>query len=181
MLRLYPAAAAAVLCLVSSNLVLSGTALAHVTLEADTAPAGSYYKAVLRVPHGCAGSPTTSIRVQIPEGVRQAKPMPKAGWQLAVKKHKLSQPYDWYGTRIDEDVSEIAWTDGNLPDEFYDEFVFRVKLPETEGKVIRFPVIQTCAQGQEKWIEIPAEGQDDDTVENPAPGVKLGKKSGQDD
>ncbi|TXH38129.1 MAG: DUF1775 domain-containing protein [Rhodospirillaceae bacterium] len=176
MFRPYSAVLAATFCLAAP-----GLAFAHVTLETTAAPAGSTYKAILRVPHGCAGSPTTSIRVQIPEGVRQAKPMPKAGWTLTVKKHKLAQPYDWYGTKVEEDVSEIDWSGGNLPDAFYDEFIFRATLPEDEGKTIRFPVIQTCAKGQEKWIEIPANGQDDDSVESPAPGVKLGKKSSQED
>ena len=40
-------------------------AAAHVTLEKRQAPVGSYYKAVFAVPHGCAGSPTVKLRVQI--------------------------------------------------------------------------------------------------------------------
>ena len=55
-------------------------AAAHVTLEKRQAPVGSYYKAVFAVPHGCAGSPTVKLRVQIPEGVIGIKPMPKPGW-----------------------------------------------------------------------------------------------------
>ena len=43
-------------------------ASAHVTLERQEAPVGSSYKAVLRVPHGCDGSPTTAIRVRVPAG-----------------------------------------------------------------------------------------------------------------
>ena len=53
---------------------------AHVTLEKRQAPVGSYYKAVFAVPHGCAGSATVKLRVQIPEGVIGIKPMPKPGW-----------------------------------------------------------------------------------------------------
>ncbi len=176
MTRIRLAATAALFCI-----TLPAAALAHVTLETAEAPAGSFYKAVLRVPHGCAGSATTAIRVQIPDGVKQAKPMPKAGWKLTVKKEKLAEPYDWYGTKISEDVREVEWSGGNLPDSFYDEFVFRAKLPEDEGKVLHFPVIQVCETGQEKWIEIPAAGQDEDSVETPAPSLKLGKKSGNDD
>ena len=72
------AAAAAVLC-------MTGAAKAHVVLESKQAPASSTYKAVLQVGHGCEGSPTKSIRVQIPEGVIAVKPMPKPGWELATK------------------------------------------------------------------------------------------------
>ena len=44
-------------------------ACAHITLERREAPVGASYKAVMRVPHGCDGSPTTAIRVRIPEGI----------------------------------------------------------------------------------------------------------------
>ena len=54
----------------------SAAALAHTSLEVKQAPAGSLYKAVLRVGHGCDGSSTTTLRVQIPEGVIAVKPMP---------------------------------------------------------------------------------------------------------
>src|SRR5690606_31052936 len=72
----------------------SSGALAHVTLETAEAPAGSTYKAVLRVGHGCDGAATTAIRVRIPEGVIAAKPMPKPGWELATKEGEYAQAYD---------------------------------------------------------------------------------------
>ena len=56
--------------------VIAPWAQAHVTLEQKQAPAGSYYKAVVQVTHGCAGSAMTAIRVQIPEGVPTAGQMP---------------------------------------------------------------------------------------------------------
>ena len=37
--------------------------LAHITLEKEEAPAESFYKAVLRVPHGCEGSATVKVRL----------------------------------------------------------------------------------------------------------------------
>ena len=59
------------------TLPLISTALfAHVTLETREARAGMSYKAVLRVPHGCDGSPTLKVRAQIPQGVIAVKPMP---------------------------------------------------------------------------------------------------------
>ena len=57
-------------------------AAAHITLDPPSAPAGSYVRAAFRVPHGCDGAATTGIRVQIPEGFRNVKPMPLAGWTL---------------------------------------------------------------------------------------------------
>ena len=129
-------------------LVVPQTLCAHVTLETQEAEANASYKAVLRVGHGCEGSPTTAIRVQIPEGVIAVKPMPKAGWQVATVKDKYERPYDYFGTELTEGVRQIAWTGGELRDDFYDEFVFVGRLTDFEpGTVLHFPTVQECAGG----------------------------------
>lgn len=158
-----------------------GTAFAHITLETGEAAVGSSYKAVLRVPHGCAGKPTTAVRVQIPEGVIAAKPMPKPGWTLEKTTGRYAKSYEYYGTPTTEGVTAVAWSGGSLPDDEYDEFVLRVFLtPGLEaGSVLHFPIVQECAGGAvERWIEIPAAGQSEDDLELPAPGVKLLEKAG---
>ena len=68
--------------------------------------------------------------MKIPEGVIAVKPMPKPGWQLATAKGKYARAYDYYGTPLTEGVTEIAWTGGELPDDWYDEFVFRGSLAD---------------------------------------------------
>jgi periplasmic copper chaperone A len=144
-------------------LLATSTALAHITLETRQAPVGSTYKAVFRVPHGCKGKPTTAIRVQIPDGVSSAKPQPKAGWTL----DKIQDG---------KAVKEIVWSNGNLPDDEYDEFVLHLYLmsdlkPES---VVYFPVIQECADGAaERWIEIPEAGKSAADYAKPAPGLTL--------
>ncbi|TIV97058.1 MAG: DUF1775 domain-containing protein, partial [Mesorhizobium sp.] len=106
----------------------TSTAFAHITLEIQEAPVGATYKAVLRVPHGCEGKATTALRVQIPEGVISVKPMPKPGWTLQTKKGRYEKSYQLYGETLTTGVKEIDWSGGNLPDDFYDEFVFRASL-----------------------------------------------------
>jgi uncharacterized protein YcnI len=157
------------------TLAATSAALAHVTLEIEEAPANSAYKAVLRVGHGCEGKPTTAIRVRIPEGVIAAKPMPKPGWQLATTKGKYAATYDYFGTPVSEGVTEIGWSGGSLPDEWYDEFTFRARLTGfPPGTVVHFPVVQECAEGEiHRWIEIPAAGKSPDDYEEPAPGVTI--------
>ncbi len=152
------------------------SALAHITLETKEAPVGSIYKAVFRVPHGCAGKPTVGIRVRIPEGVIAVKPQPKPGWTLAKVKGKYEKSYDYYGTSTNEGVKEISWTGGSLPDDEYDEFVARVYLAGDlkPGSMLYFPVVQECADGlTSRWIEIPEAGKKADDYETPAPGIKL--------
>lgn len=153
---------------------LSLPAAAHVTLETQQAVAGSTYKAVLRVGHGCEGTPMHTIRVRVPDGIMDVKPMPKPGWQLSTVKGKLDQPIDdGHGGKITEGVREIAWTGGKLLDEHYDEFVFRGQLPNKPGETIYIPVVQECEKGVHRWIEIPAAGKSARDYKEPAPGVRL--------
>jgi uncharacterized protein YcnI len=160
--------------LAAALVALAAPAFAHVTLEAGEAPVGSTYKAVLRVPHGCGGEATLTLRVQIPEGMFAVKPMPKAGWTLETVTGPYARSYDNFGTAMSEGVTEVIWK-GELPDAFYDEFVLRGRIAGdlAAGDTLWFPVVQECAGGAERWIEIPAAGQDPDALEYPAPGVRL--------
>jgi uncharacterized protein YcnI len=156
--------------------VLFGTpAAAHVTLEAQEAKVGSSYKAVLRVPHGCEGTATTTIRVKIPEGVIGVKPMPKPGWTLTTVSGKYPKPYDLFHRQLTEGVVEISWSGGKLPDEWYDEFVFQGYLAGDLDPVkpVYFPVVQECEKGVHRWIEIPASGKSPSDYPEPAPALKL--------
>ena len=150
-------------------LFLSMPAFAHVTLEQARAPAGSYYKAVFRVSHGCEGSPTRAITVFLPEGVVGAKPMPKAGWTLESKKEKLPKSYESHGTIVDERVAVISWSGGRLLDSEYDEFAIRMQLPAETG-LRRFRILQQCEQGQTDWSEMPTA---DKAARYPAPTLEV--------
>ena len=100
------------------TLLTAPPAGAHVTLENREATIGSSYKAVFVVPHGCAGSATVKIRVQIPDGVIAVKPMPKAGWNLEAIKGKYATDYSFHGAKLTEGVKEVVWSGGRLPDEY---------------------------------------------------------------
>ncbi len=157
---------------------MAAPAFAHVTLEVGTAPAGSTYKATLRIPHGCAGAATIVVKVQIPEGVIAVKPMPKPGWTLTTTTGAYKQAQDYYGINLTEGVREISWAGGNLPDAWYDEFTFRGYLAKSlhADTTIYVPVVQECEGGKtERWIEIPAAGKSSDDYRFPAPALKIGK------
>jgi len=154
-------------------------AQAHVTLETREAPAGANYKAILRVPHGCNGSPTVALRVKIPEGVVGVKPMPKPGWNIEIKKDKYAKAHQTdEGAKVIEGVTEVDWTGGKIPDGYYDEFVFRAfigaDLPP--GKPVYFPVVQECEKGVNRWIEIPPEGKSSHDFPEPAPALMVTPK-----
>ena len=151
-------------------------ASAHITLENRQATVGAGYKAVFAVPHGCAGSATIKIRVQIPEGVIAVKPMPKPGWDVEVIKGKYAAEYDFHGTKASEGVKEVVWSGGKLADDNYDEFVVSTYLTAAlkPNTMLYFPVVQECEQGVSRWIDIPEEGHGPiHEGKSPAPGVKL--------
>lgn len=145
------------LALAAFGLFATSLAHAHIVLAQPEAPAGSSYRATFKVGHGCDGSPITAITVRLPAGARGAKPMPKAGWLIERRIDKLAEPYTSHGKTITDDVSEVTWRGGLLPEGFYDEFVLQVQLPATPGP-LWFKVKQVCEQGEIDWAEIPAEG-----------------------
>jgi copper(I)-binding protein len=134
-------------------IAFASVASAHVTLESREAKAGSNYKAVLKVGHGCDASATIKVRAVIPEGVIGVKPIET--------------------TRGSEGVKEIVWT-GKLLDENYDEFVFSSQLtPDLKPGPLYFPVTQICEKGEIVWKEIPAAGQDAHALKAPAPALMI--------
>jgi len=160
------------------GLVLAASAAsAHVTVQPNEAVAGGYFQAAFSVAHGCDGRATVAVRVKLPDGVLSVKPQMKPGWSVEVKTRKLEGNLPaLHGKTITETVDEVAWRGGPLPDNLYDTFGLMMKLPDTPGKPLYFPVVQECEQGVHRWIEIPATGQNRDDLREPAPVVRLKPK-----
>ncbi len=149
------------------------TASAHATLEQAEATPGAY-KAVLRIPHGCDGQPTNAVRIDLPEGFISAKPMPKAGWDLATETGPYAESYSNHGREVTEGVTSVTWSGGSLEDGHYDEFVVMGTLSGVEaGDVLAFAATQTCATDEVAWTEIPAEGEDPHALDYPAPTLTI--------
>ncbi|MFI0395323.1 YcnI family copper-binding membrane protein [Paracoccus jiaweipingae] len=149
-----------------------GPAFAHATLEQPEAEAGTYYKAILRVPHGCDGQATKEVRITLPDGIYAVKPMPKAGWTLETVRGDYAKPYDNHGKIEAQGVREVIWR-GELADDHYDEFVLRGKIGAdvADGTVLAFPTVQTCDNGTAEWTQIAQPGQD--RPDHPAPTVLI--------
>ena len=144
-----------------SAMVCASAAWAHIVLAEPQAVAGSYYKATLRVGHGCNGSATQELVVQVPAGFQGAKPQPKAGWRIDTRKAKLAQPYTTHGHTVTDDVVELRWRamdkEAALPDDQFDEFAFMGRLPDQAGP-LWVKVLQMCETGHNDWSDIPAKG-----------------------
>ncbi|MES2386251.1 MAG: YcnI family protein [Pseudomonadota bacterium] len=158
-------------------LAWAAPAFSHIVLENKNAPAGSHYKAVFVVGHGCQGSPTTGVAVQIPAGFLGSKPYPKPGWTVSTQLGKLAKPHDSHGRQVTEDVTLVSWQaagkDAALPDAFSDEFVLRGKTPEAAGP-LWFKVLQTCENGRNDWSDIPASGLSTHGLKFPAVLLQVG-------
>ncbi len=161
---------------------LGGPASAHVIVSASTTAAGAYSVLTFSVPHGCAGSATTSISISIPEEIAAVTPTRNALWTVEKKTEELADPVtDEDGNTITERDAEVVYTALEpLPDGYRDAFELSLQLPDSEGTTLAFPVIQTCEEGETAWTEVPAADQDADAFKHPAPTITLTAATGGD-
>lgn len=143
--------ASTLLCLPALAIVFPASA--HVGLLQPVADAGSAYQAVLRVGHGCDGSPTTALSVQLPAGFDNPQPQAKAGWTLERRSN------------------EIIWTAASkqaaLASSAKGDFVIGGKLPARPGP-LWFKLQQVCEQGRTDWSQLPATGTSTQGLKTPA-------------
>lgn len=156
-------------------LLLVAPASAHVTATPSTTAAGSYTVATFSVGHGCEGSPTTRIEIQVPESVLSVTPTRNPFYEVEKTMAQLDEPVaDAHGNEVTERVASIVYTaDTPLPEGQRDTFELSFQIPDAEGEMLTFPTVQTCEQGETGWVEVPAEGQDADELESPAPGFEI--------
>lgn len=162
-------------------LASAGVASAHVGIIEDEVEAGSTALITFEFSHGCEGSPTTEIRIQMPENLPTVSPTINANWDVSKTMEALDAPIEGgHGEQITERVAEVVYTAKTpVADGYRDVFVLSVAIPEdAAGTTLFFPTIQTCEAGETAWIEIPAEGQDHDDLESPAPGVAVVEGTG---
>ena len=150
---------------------------AHVTLDPREAPSDTTVRIAVRVPHGCEGAATTAIRLQIPPGIRGAKPAPKPGWtletvQAAEASTSPAAVTSGGGHGSSPALREVAWRGGPLPDDFYDEFIILFRTPAAPGETVYFPIVQECEGGRvSRWIERSQPGGGEPRM--PAPGLRI--------
>lgn len=149
-------------------LAAPSAASAHIVMSPNEAAAGGYYAGAFRVSHGCAGSATTVLRMEIPPALTTVRPQLKPGWTIAIERRPLAQPVRQEdGRMLTQGVAAITWR-GRLEDAYFDTFGLSMKLPAAAGP-LHFPVVQTCEQGETRWTERAAEGAAWNSVPHPAP------------
>ena len=139
---------------------LAFPATAHVALQNMEGHAGYQEYVTIVVPHGCGASPTTQVRVKIPEGIMIVAPEQKAGWVTAIIRRKLAEPtIGEGGAKVTEVIDEVSWSNGNLPIDQLGLFTLLVRTPDTPGRVLFFKTIQKCVAGETKWVDTIPQGE----------------------
>jgi hypothetical protein len=113
-------------------------AFAHVTLVAGNAAPGATYEAQFKVGHGCSGSPTTGLRIEIPPSVTGVEALAVAGWTIASEKDASGR------------ITAVRYAGGTLAADKPGLFSVRLHLPKAPGP-LSFAVHQACATGAEDW------------------------------
>ena len=130
---------------------------AHIDPDPAEAQAGSNLTVGFTVEHGCDGSPTVQLDMRLPDGVTDAVPEPREGWDESID-------------TVDGDTI-VTFVGGPLADDVVGTFSVSMTLPPTPDATIHFPFVQRCEVGEIRWIGIPAEP--DDELDEPAPAMTL--------
>lgn len=146
-------------------------ASAHVHVDPGTVSAGSTETLTFAFSHGCDGSPTTALVIDIPDGVGNVTPVVQGGWTIAREAGDDGVP------------TRVTFTAGSpIEDHLKATVSMDVLFDETAAEsTLAFPVVQQCAEGETAWTEVAEEGQNEDDLEAPAPVVVVGEVAAEGD
>jgi uncharacterized protein YcnI len=139
-------------------------ASAHVHVTPEEASANASTRLAFSFSHGCDGSPTTALTVQIPEGVDGVTPVLDGAWSI---ERELGD--DGIPTRVT--YTAMTPVEDGLSASVSMDVIFASSVAESD---VAFPVLQTCATGQTDWAEVAEDGQDPHDLDAPAPVVAVG-------
>lgn len=139
-------------------------ASAHVHVDPGEVSAGSTETLTFAFSHGCDGSPTTGLVIDIPDGVGNVTPVVQGGWTVSRETGDDGVP-----TR----VTFISQTP--VEDHLKATVAMDVLFDESAAdSSIAFPVTQTCVDGEIGWTQVADDGESVDDLDAPAPVVSVG-------
>jgi len=140
-------------------------ASAHVTVTPSGTAAGSYTVLTFAFSHGCEGSPTTAIAIDIPESIASVSPT-------------LNPNYTIEKVADGDRTAQVVYTAITpMQDGYRDTIELSLQLPEdAAGETLAFPVLQTCEVGETNWNQVAEEGEEE--PESPAPVIVVTEATG---
>jgi uncharacterized protein YcnI len=110
-------------------------ASAHVSLASGPGYANTTQEVTFGVGHGCEGSDTFSIQIDIPEGVTSVRAVPTSFGAVSVQKNTAGVVTSVTFTKTEP----VLATDDN-----YYKLSLRIKVPNAPFTTVYFPTHQTC-------------------------------------
>jgi uncharacterized protein YcnI len=147
---------------------LTGVARAHVSIASGPGFANTTQEITFGVGHGCAGSDTYKVRVEIPTDVLSVRPMRSDFGKVSVEK-------DAAGT-----ITAVSWqkadADALDADLAYYKLVIRLKVPNKPFTTYFFKSQQTCramdgTTSTVGWTMLPTDPVVDGGADEPAPAL----------
>jgi uncharacterized protein YcnI len=155
------------LCFLAAAVAFPATAAAHVTIQPGEWEAGAFATMAVRVPNERDDAETTSVTVQFPESVLEARFQAHPFCEREVQREPLDQPVE----EVTERIVSVTWTcDPAIAVDGFEEFGMSFRVPEdvAEGDEILFPAQQVYSSGEEVgWVDPDPEG------ETPAPRITI--------
>lgn len=112
----------------------AGVASAHIEPDPNEVTGGSTEMIRFVVEHGCDDSPTTRVTMELPDGVSDPIPLAPAGWAVTTS------------------GKVITWTGG--PQDPDEGLPLDVTLTfDNRDARLAFPIVQTCEEGELRWVE----------------------------
>jgi uncharacterized protein YcnI len=135
---------------------------AHVGVSPDELAAGDHGVLTFSFSHGCETSPTTALRITMPDGLASVAPTVDGDWDIEVERGD------------DGLVSAVTYTAlAPVPNDLRGAVSMSVGLDESTPQTLAFPVIQECVEGATEWTQLAENGEDPHSLDAPAPVVSV--------
>lgn len=143
-------------------LVVPSMASAHVSVSPDELVAGDHGVLTFSFSHGCENSPTTALRITMPDGLASVSPTMDGDWSIQVERGD------------DGLVSAVTYTAlSPVPTDLRGAVSMGVGLDESTPESLAFPVVQECVEGKTEWTQLAKKGEDPHSLDAPAPVVSV--------
>lgn len=143
-------------------LAVPAMASAHVGVSPDELVAGDHSVLTFSFSHGCENSPTTALRITMPEGLASVAPTMDGDWNIEVERGD------------DGLVSAVTYTAVTpVPNDLRGAVSMSVGLDESTPDTLAFPVVQECVEGSTEWTQLAENGEDPHSLDAPAPVVSV--------
>ena len=143
-------------------LAIPSMAGAHVGVSPDELVAGDHGVLTFSFSHGCENSPTTALRISMPDGLASVAPTMDGDWSIDVERGD------------DGLVSAVTYTALTpVPTDLRGAVSMSVGLDESTPESLAFPVVQQCVEGATEWTQLAENGEDPHDLDAPAPVVTV--------